>query len=274
MQTEEEFLSQYNINVYDRPSVTADVVAFGIRAGQEDTYRHNPKNSLSVLLIKRGEHPYIDCWALPGGFVRADETVEQCAHREIQEETGVAPAALMLFGEFSEPKRDPRGRIISNAFLSVISEDDVRISEGTDASETQWFNVEFNRCEDNEYKLTLVNGNTCLKAVLKKKISHFGKVEFEIVDNGGLAFDHAGIIATAFTTLQKNAENFEFLFDFMPEKFTLTSIQKVQETILQTVILPANFRRKIADYVVETEEYLTGAGHRPAKLFKKKERMD
>ena len=67
--------------------------------------------------------------------------------------------------------------------------------------------------------------------------------------------------------LRKNVMDFDFIFDFLPEKFTLTAVQKVQETITNVSQLPANFRRKIADYVQETDEFITGAGHRPAKLF-------
>lgn len=89
-------------------------------------------------------------------------------------------------------------------------------------------------------------------------------------DSGNLAFDHARIIATALTALREGAKNFETIFDFLPEKFTLTVLKKVQETIMNISILPANFRRKIGDYVVETDEYTQGARHRSAKLYRRK----
>lgn len=266
---EEIFLSAYNIEDYDRPSVTTDIVTFGIKSEQEDTYRHNPKSNLSVLLIKRGEHPFMNSWALPGGFLRSDETIEECALREINEETNVAPSALMQFGQFSEIDRDPRGRIISNAFLSVINQDDLRIMSGDDAIDAKWFEVYFDEAEEDKYILKLKNDDVVLSALLQKKASRFGKVEFEILEGETLAFDHAKIIATAITTLRKNAKDLEFIFEFLPEKFTLTAVQNVQEAIMNIPILPANFRRKIADYVEETDEYVTGAGHRPAKLFKR-----
>lgn len=272
--TEEEFLSNYNPDKYDRPSVTTDIVAFAIRSEDKDSYRHNPNNNLSILLAKRGGHPYQNAWALPGGFLRKDETVEECAFREIQEETNVAPAAMMHFGVFSEPKRDPRGRVLSNAFLSIISDEDVKAISGGDAIDARWFDVTFEKNSEGEYELCLTNEEETLKAVVREVSSRFKKSEYDIIDNGNLAFDHAKIIATAITVLRKNAESFEFLFDFMPDKFSLTAMQRVQETILDTTILPANFRRKIADYVVETDEYTAGAGHRPAKLFKRKERID
>lgn len=267
---EELFLSSYSIEDYDRPSVATDIVSFSIRSEVEDSYRHNPKSNLSVLLIRRGEHPFINSWALPGGFLRPYETVEECAYREIKEETNISPNVLMPVGVFSKINRDPRGRIISNAFLSIITEESVKAVGGYDAIEAKWFDVSFD-CEDNGmYNLILRNDNIELKAILKEKCSRFGKSEFEIIDSGNLAFDHAEIIATALTLLRKDVKNFELIFDFLPEKFTLNALQKVQETIMNISVLPANFRRKIADYVVETDEYTTGAGHRPAKLFKRK----
>lgn len=272
--TEEEFLATYNQEKYERPSVTADIVTFTIRDEDKDSYRHNPKRNISVLLAKRGEHPFMDAWALPGGFLRGEETIEQCAFREITEETNVAPSALMHFGVFSEPDRDPRGRIISNGFLSIISEGDIKAVSGGDAIDAQWFDISFIKNSDGDFELSLKSETESLKAVLREKRTRFKKTEFDILNSGSLAFDHAKIIATAFTVLRKNAESFDFLFDFMPDKFTLTAMQRVQEAILDTTILPASFRRKIADYVVETDEYVTGAGHRPAKLFMRKERND
>ena len=121
MDTEKEFLSNYHIEDYERPSVTADVAAFMIRTEDKTSYRKNPENKLQLLLIKRGGHPYKGMWALPGGFLNKGETIEQCALREIQEETNVAPTAIMPVGVFSKPERDPRGWIISAAFASITA---------------------------------------------------------------------------------------------------------------------------------------------------------
>ena len=138
MSDEQAFLSSYNISEYDRPSVTADIVAFRIRTETGDTYRHNNKSNLSLLLVKRGEHPFKDCWALPGGFLRKDETVEECAFREIKEEANVTPISLMPIGVYSKTNRDPRGRILSNAYLSIISDCNDDVLGGTDAVEAAW----------------------------------------------------------------------------------------------------------------------------------------
>ncbi len=268
--SEKDFLNSYSIEDYERPSVAADIVIFTMRSEAEDSYRHDPKNSLSVLLIRRGEHPFKNCWALPGGFMRGNETIEECAYREITEESGITPVALMNIGVFSEPCRDPRGRVVSNAFLSVTGDENLKLTGGTDAIDAKWFDILFDNSSDGNIILTLSGNSETIKVRLKEKLSRFGKTEYEIIDNESLAFDHAQIIATALTALKKSAGDFELIFDFLPEKFTLTELQKVQETIMNISVLPANFRRKIANLVEETDEYTSGAGHRPAKLFRKK----
>ena len=270
MQTESEFLSKYSINDYERPSVTADVVTFMIRSKQSKNYRQNSDNKLTILLVKRGGHPFKDNWALPGGFLQSDETVEECALREIKEETDVLPVSLMPVGVYSDPGSDPRGWIISNAFASIISEESVKQKGGDDASDAEWFDVWFDRDENGDYRLELCYEDIKLNAVLTQAKTKFGKTSFEIKDRGGLAFDHAKIIGAALTALRESAKNFDTIFDFLPEKFTLTQLQKVQETVMNISVLPANFRRKITDYVIETDEYTQGAGHRPAKLYKRK----
>lgn len=270
MENEKDFLSNYKLSDYERPSVTADVAAFMVSSEDRVSYRKNPENKLQLLLIKRGAHPFKDMWALPGGFLQKGETVEECALREIQEETQILPSSIMSVGVFSEPDRDPRGWIISNAYVSIICEESVKQVGSDDASDAQWFSVSFDRSENGEYHLCLAYEDVALNAVLEEEKSGFGRTKFRIIDNGGLAFDHAAIIAMALTVLRNEAKNYDTIFDFLPEKFTLTSLQKVQETIMNVSVLPANFRRMVSGYVEETDEYVRGEGHRPAKLYKRK----
>lgn len=269
-ENEKKFLSSYNIENYDRPSVAADVVALSVRSEEDDCYRKNPEHKLSILLIKRGEHPFLGEWALPGGFLRPNETIEECAFREIREETGFTPTSLLPVGIFSEPSRDPRGRIISSAYASVIGEKQAEVIGGTDAAEAQWFDVSFKEKGNGIYALVLTRGETEINAYIKEVRERFGKTSFEITENNGLAFDHAKIIATALALLKKEGENIEVVFDFLPEKFTLTTLQKVQEALMGTTFITANFRRKIIDFVEETDEHTEGKGHRPAKLYRRK----
>ncbi|MBQ6846854.1 MAG: NUDIX domain-containing protein [Oscillospiraceae bacterium] len=267
---EELFLSAYNIEDYDRPSIATDIVVFSMHGEEAECHRKDAKQKLSLLLIKRGEHPFMNKWALPGGFLKANETIEECALREITEETNLTPVSIMPIGVFSEPDRDPRGRIVSNAFVSVVSEENVKVMSGDDAIAAKWFDVDFEFQKDGIFRLVISSGDEKIVAELLEKNKRFGKSEFEIISNDGLAFDHAKIIATSLSTLRNEAEKLEVAFDFLPERFTLASLQKVQEILTGETLLTANFRRKIAGLVEETEEYTEGVGHRPARLFKRK----
>lgn len=267
MNEEERFLSAYRIDDYDRPSVAVDTAVFSIRSESEISYKKDPELRLCVLLIRRGEHPFKDSWALPGGFAKRGETLEQCAQREVREETNLHLNALMSVGAFSEPERDPRGWIISNAYASIISEEKVQIMGGSDAVDSRWFHVSYSVDEGGAYELKLRNGDILLSARLRCVTDTFDRPHFELEENNGLAFDHAKIIVAALSMLRGGAERYTFVFDFLPEKFTLTALQKVQETLLGISLLPANFRRRAAEYVTETDEYTEGAGHRPARLF-------
>lgn len=268
-EAEHKYLETYDITKYDRPSVAVDVVAFTVLTEEETNNKRDAKPKLAVLLVKRGEHPYKDCWALPGGFVRSNETLEQCAIREITEETSITPTAIMPIGTFSDPKRDPRGRIISNAYVSVISGEKIDAIGGDDAVDAAWFDCTFQFCDAGLY-MKLVHDKTEIYAELSEKGVKFGVSEFTIKKNMGLAFDHALILARAISCLRNTADDFDILFDFLPEKFTLAQMQSTQEAILNVKLLTANFRRKAALYIEETDEYTSGVGHRPAQLFRKK----
>lgn len=267
--TEAEYLKEYSIENFDRPSVTTDVVTFTIRNEAENSYRRNPESRLCILLTKREWYPYKDCWGLPGGFLLPGETVEECALREMKKKTGAIPVSMVPVGTYSEVGRDPRGWIISNAFAGVISCDMSDAPEISNAKDTKWFLVSMEK-EGELSRLVLTADGEKIEAVLREKDNRFGRSYFEIEENGGLAFDHAGIIGTALTALRSSAAKFEMIFDFLPGKFTLNSLQKVQETILNTTISAANFRRKAVNYVEETEERKEGAGHRPAQLYRRK----
>ncbi len=268
--SEEKFLSSYNINDFDRLSVAADVAVFSMFEEYSESHRKDAEPKLHILLIKRGEHPFINKWALPGGFLRATETIEECALREIEEETNLLPVSLLPVGVFSKPDRDPRGRIVSNAFASIVNAEEVEIKGGSDALNAQWFEVDFKLENDNVFKMNLVGDGEVIRIELRETESKFGNSKFEIISNTGLAFDHAEIIATALSVMRNEAERFTITFDFLPEKFTLAALQKVQETLMGISLLTANFRRKISGLVEETDDYTEGAGHRPARLFRRK----
>ena len=127
--TEEEFLARYNPDKYLKPSLTADIIVFREKENSDET---------EVMLIKRKGHPFIDHWALPGGFAEPGETIEQTAARELEEETGITGLTLDLVGVYSKPGRDPRGWTVSAAYMAVVKENEVKPKAADDAKEVGW----------------------------------------------------------------------------------------------------------------------------------------
>jgi 8-oxo-dGTP diphosphatase len=204
---------------YPRPSVTVDVIIFTLNEGD-----------LQVLLIQRGLPPFEHMWAIPGGFVRIDESLEGAAMRELEEETGVRDVYLEQLYTFGDPGRDPRGRVITVAYFALVPFDAVQPHAGHDASDARWWSV---------------------------------------YDLPPLAFDHADILSYALQRLRYKLEYTAVGFELLPEPFTLSEIQSAYEIILGEGLDKRNFRRKIlsADVIEETGEYRSGEG-RPAKLYR------
>ncbi len=285
---EKDFLSKYDITMFDRPSIAADIAIFSIlEEGARDNFRKLPKKALKLLLIKRATYPYKDCWALPGGFCKPGEDVYETAKRELCEETNVKNAYLQLSGIFGEVGRDPRGWIISNTFLALVNGEACKLRAGTDAWEAKWFTVTLEQKEihrevsedaieiETEYELGLLHEETGLRLYAQIKENkqfrqYHETVQYEMIKCDKLAFDHGKVILHALLSLRKQVESdSKIVFDLMPETFTLTHLQTAFELILNRELLKANFRRKVMDYVIETDQILEGAGHRPAKLFKR-----
>lgn len=285
---EKDYLDAYDISSFERPSIAADVVVFSVlNDGERDNIRKLQKKRLKILLIKRASYPYRECWAMPGGFCIPGEDVIDTAKRELYEETNVKDAYLKLVGVYGEKDRDPRGWIISNTFMALMDGEKCELKAGTDAWEAKWFSVDIasemtdKKVMDNEvfiqtdYEMTFVNeeSDIVLKALLKENKTfhnHHQSVRYEIMESEGIAFDHAKIILDALLCLRNESNHdLRLAFDLMPESFTLTNLQNVFELILDKKLLTANFRRKIADYVIETDQMIEGEGFRPAKLFKR-----
>lgn len=292
---EKEYLKHYNISDYERPSVTADMAVFAImgtdpaKSTDSVNCRKDPERRLKILLIRRANHPYKGAWALPGGFCHEGESTTETARRELCEETGIKDAYLKPFDVFGEPKRDPRGWIISHAFLTLIDGSKYRVHAGSDAWEAEWFFISIEKKEvyrqineedahiQNSYSITLTSdvydelNLTAEVAEDRKFVNYHETVSYDITDSEGIGFDHAKIILCAFLTLQKEVnETGRPVFDLMPEKFTLSQLQSAFEAVQGKKLLTANFRRKTAGYVTETDEMAEGAWHRPAKLFKRR----
>lgn len=271
--TEEEFLAQYEPGDYPRPSVATDMVIFTVTEEEEENYRKLAPKELRLLLIRRGGHPYLGCWALPGGFVRPTETTEQAAARELQEETGVSRVYLEQLYTFSQPDRDPRTWVMSCAYMALIDSRRVQIQAGDDAQEAVWFRAEFGLKEQEGkreiWELVLSWEEITMRALLEREAGE-AFTESRILDSGGLAFDHARIIACGFERLRGKLRHTDLALHLMPEYFTLTQLQQVYEVILDQQLPTAAFRRKAAPMVEETECYTQKEGHRPSRLYQKK----
>lgn len=284
-----EFLSSYDIEKYERPSIATDIAVFTVMTEKSEAdYRKLPKKKLKLLLVRRGEEPFKGLWALPGGFVRKGETIYQAAKRELLEETGTQQAHLEMCKTFDEQERDPRGWIISQAFMALVNSDDQELMKnihaGGDAEETEWFDISLETESENRkrinddiksttvYKLVLDGKERVTAVVEEKKIyrNYHEEVEYNIIKSNGLAFDHAKIIVYMLKKLRQNVQfDIRTAFDLMPTYFTLTDLQNVFEIILNKELLKPNFRRKIVDYVIETDKTVMTGGHRPSKLFKR-----
>ena len=297
---EKEFLAGYDLTKYDRPSVAADVVVFSVMKDDEcEDGRRLQEKKLKILLIRRGGFPYKGSWAMPGGFCRKGEDVIDSARRELCEETGIDDAYVKLVGVYGEPDRDPRGWVISSTYMALMNGRDCRLKAGDDAQDARWFTIELtdistevteasgtgeeivkNKVEASHkvqngkrYRLVLKNADSDIKltAVLRRTdMSSCGRSSdsYDIEECEGLAFDHARIITEAVLGLREDVRrDMELAFDLLPERFTLTELQNVYEQIWDMELTTPNFRRKIAEYVEETDAYQSGERYRPAKLF-------
>ena len=205
---------------YPQAALTVDCVVFGFDGGE-----------LKVLLIQRGLEPFKGKWALPGGFVKIEETIDEAARRELEEETGLKNVFLEQLYTFGAVGRDPRERVVSVAHYALVKLSDHKEKAATDAADAEWFPV----------------------ARLPK-----------------LAFDHAEILATALARLQGKVRYQPIGFELLPEKFTLSELQGLYEAVLGMELDKRNFRKKVLGFglLVALKERQMVGRHRPAQLFR------
>lgn len=276
--TEEEFLKQYDADIYKRPSLTVDMLIFTVMEEEEENYRKLPGKCLKILLVKRGDHPCIRKWALPGGFVSIDESLDEAALRVLRAETNVDNIYMEQLYTWGEINRDPRTRVISSSYMALVDSSSLSIKAGSDEEDASWFNVSYKVLEEKDLssgegyeeivEIKLWNNSEELSAKIKVTESLDGRVRREVIESVGIAFDHGKFIEYGISRLRNKIEYTSLAFNLMPELFTLTELQKVYEVIQGKELLAAAFRRKVANMVTETDEFTKDAGHRPSKLFK------
>ena len=174
--TEEEFLAAYRTKNYPRPALTADVVIVA-GDGSEDY----------VLLIRRGGHPYLGCWAFPGGFANENEPIERTARRELLEETGLEGLPMVPVGLFTRPGRDPRGWTVSQVYAARVQRADCKPVAGDDAAQTAWF-----RLDRRGEEVRLENGETMISFRAARSGDGWAVTP---TSPERLAFDHAEVLA-------------------------------------------------------------------------------
>ena len=215
-----ENAESYDPARYERPSVTVDVVIFTLQ-----------ERELHVLLVKRKRWPFEGRWAIPGGFVNMDESLDRAARRELEEETGIHDIYLEQLYTFGEPKRDPRTRVISVAYIALVSADTQTLRVSDESIDVRWFPV---------------------RAL-----------------PGSLAFDHDVILAAGLDRLRSKLEYTTLAFQLLPEVFSILELKHIYEQILGEELDKGNFYRKIKDAKVLEDTGLRREGRgRPTSLYR------
>lgn len=267
---------------YFRPSVTVDSIIFTIRDSVAENYRKLPEKKFQVLLVKRGQEPYSNKWSFPGAFVGEKERFEEAVSRSLEEKANITDIYLEQLYSWGDPLRDPRERVISTSYMGLVDSNNIKIKAGKNVEDIDWFTIKLNMIKETkkekkegsykteEIEILLENKTITLKNKVKvvKEIVGGNVTIYTQIIQSDLAFDHAKMLIYAIERLKNKVEYTTIAFNLMPEKFTLTKLQQVYEILLDKPLLKANFRRKIADMVIETEEYEENAGHRPSKLYR------
>ena len=242
--TESEFLEQYNPGDYKRPSVTTDILVLGMAPGY---------TNLKILLIRRGNHPYMNCWALPGGFIEENETAFQAAQRELYEETGLKKAYLDQIYTFTKPGRDPRMWVMSIAYMALVSNlEDVTGQD--DAADAAWFDLMF---QDTELILRNDEKNVSIKYSLKEKSFKNSVLTYQnyiptLVSDEKLAFDHVEIIIEAMKKLRAGFDYSDNMFCLVPATFTMAELRATYRAVMGQDIYKASLKRLVEHKIVET----------------------
>lgn len=256
--TEEEFLREYKPGNYDRPSVTVDMAVYRLR---EDL------SNLQLLLIRRKNHPYIDCWALPGGFIGMKESAYEAACRELHEETNLSDVYLEQLYTMTKPDRDPRMRVIDIVYTALLPYGNKQEEHaGDDAKDAAWFDVQL---AENMLILSNKEYDVSIIYKLEPKTFHNGILEIKnyvpsLKSEEALAFDHDQIILESLERLRNKLQYTDVAFNLVPPKFTLPDLQKIYEVISGEIMEKKNFRRKIAPKV----EMIAGETGKPITSIK------
>ncbi len=247
---------------------TSDLLIFGIDSRVTNNTRSLPQKYFSILLVKRDKEPFQAKWCLPGGYVKKDETSRESSVRILTKETGLKNVYMQQLGVNDEVFRDPRGRTISVAYLSLV--DRTLLKDMLNESAC-WFDITVN--EDNDIiKIELSNGEEVINFEVERKPIDIKADEwkYEMINGDKLGFDHEKIIVEGIMGLRNKALKTDIVFNLMPKLFTIGELKQVYEVILGKKLVNSAFRRTIADKVELTQEMVKTGGHRPSVLCRYK----
>ncbi len=267
--SEEEFLKDYNPDEFKKLSLTTDILVLSVSSNDNSNYRKTDDKSMSVLLVKRGNYPFKDKWCLPGGFVGYDEELDEAPKRILKKETNLDNIYLEQLYTFGSLDRDPRMRVVSTSYMSLIDKN--RLVEHINKN-ASWFDITLYEEKNNIVTIVLDNGTETISFKIEKILREqtTDRYSFHILENNSIAFDHPLVILSGLERLKNKVSYTDIVFNMMPEYFTLGELQKVYEVILGKKLLDPAFRRIIKNKVVKTDKIKTGEGHRPSYLFKYK----
>ncbi|EPY2272405.1 NUDIX hydrolase [Clostridium sporogenes] len=279
---EKEFLKSYDENDYKRPSVTNDIIIFTTDDKEEDNLRKVPKKGLQVILIKRDDYPYIGQWSLPGGFIGIEEGLEVSARRKLKEKTGIDNIYTEQLYTFGDVDRDKRTRVISVGNIALVEKSSIRFKEVDSQKKSEWFWIDKTlissekqeRYTENKHLLSLksIDEKIIMNYEVTEKIGRDifrrKEISYRLLNNSTeeLVFDHYKILDYGIDRLRNKVEYTPIAFNLLPRVFTVKELQNVYEAIMGREIL--NFRRKMGEMIIETDEKIEGRPFRPAKVFK------
>ena len=253
--TENEFLKGYKVGNYDRPSVTTDILVLGVSPDL---------SALRILLVKRDEHPFIDMWALPGAFVRKDETAYMAAQRKLSQETGLEGVYLDQIYTFTKPGRDPRTWVMTIAYLALVADTGYDALRGLTCAgvgdnpggvqDAAWFDLII---APGEIKFINAERDVEISYKIENKRFKNGRTYYEnwvssLASEEALAFDHIEIIIESILKLKSQFEHTDLAFNMVGEKFTLPDLQALYELVLGKKLYKTNFRAMVAPKVEAT----------------------
>lgn len=271
---DEKFLELYSDSEYEKPSATVDAVILRLKDKKNENYRKLAEKKLQVFLKKRNFSPFKDKYGVVGTFIdlknELNQTLKLCIENKVKL-TNFYYEQLFTFGK---KNRDPRTRVLSISYL-ILTNENSHIENG------EWFDIDINtktnkKIKENGYvisqeiEITLSNENETLKNIIEVKIdkTNLEQTKEINIQANALAFDHILLIYYAIERLKNKLEYTDIIFNLLPETFTLTELKNSYETILNEKLLDANFRRKTSKLVLETNDFVTGKGHRSSRLFK------